>query len=391
MFTNTIVLKYCRFFILTLLLAGLGPKDSSAQFVEEVLDLLTVYPNKKAVARDSTIYPAKAIITPVVTFAPETNLSFGGGIKGLFKMRGSGPETRTSNIPLTVQYTIENKHLFYSRYEVFFPQEKYMLSGSVNVQSFPSLYYGVGQDTPSTNEEEFNYSQLLIEPLLLKNVFKKYLFFGGGIRYNRIFKIEPEADGLLDTSELPGSSGSNSLGLELALIYDSRDNILNANEGIFLSLTHGFYRDSFGSTQDFQLTKLDFRYYIQPLKKSSSTLGFQFIANLSFGNPPLLELARLGGSQINRGYFNGRFVDNHLVATQVEWRQKINYRGGFVGFTGVGAVAPSIDGFNTETIRPSIGIGLRFLVDAKENLNLRLDYGSGNEKRSFYFSIAESF
>ena len=73
---------------------------------EKLLEFLTFHPNKKAVERDSTIYPAKAIFTPVISYAPETNLSIGVGIKGLFKMKGSGEETRTSNLPLTAQYTI---------------------------------------------------------------------------------------------------------------------------------------------------------------------------------------------------------------------------------------------------------------------------------------------
>lgn len=377
--------------IVTLLLIGLCSTALPAQNLEKILEFLTVHPNKQAVIMDSTIYPAKVIITPVVTYAPETNLSFGLGMKGLFKMRGSGPETRTSNIPLSVQYTIENKYSFYSGFEIFFPQERYMLTGEVNVQSFPSLYFDVGQDTPKQNEEQFGYSQILIEPIFLKNVFRKYLFLGGGIRYNRISRLEVEPEGLLATSDQPGAGGSNSTGLQLAMIYDSRDNILNASTGMFLSITHGYYSTSFFSTQDFQLTKLDFRYYWQPLGKASSILGFHFITHFSYGDPPLLEQARLGGGDIMRGYFEGRYVDRNMVATQVEWRQKLNYRWGVVGFAGIGSVASSLDAFNFETIRPSFGVGIRFLIDAPENLNIRFDYGVGNEKSNFYFKIAESF
>ena len=32
-----------------------------------------------------------------------------------------------------------------------------------------------------------------------------------------------------------------------------------------------------------------------------------------------------------------------------------------------------------------------YLVDEEENLNLRLDFGLGNEKLNYYFKIAESF
>ena len=378
-------------FFSVILFFGFSPIESSAQNLEKVLGFLTVHPNKKAVEKDSTIYPAKAIFTPVVTYAPETNLSFGIGMKGLFKMRGSGPETRTSNIPLSLQYTIENKYLFFSGFEVFSPQERYMLTGNIRIQSFPSWYFGVGQDTPKSNEEKFAYSQILIEPILLKNLFRKYLFFGGGIRYNRISSVEVEPEGLLSLSEQSGANGSTSSGVQLAIIYDSRDNILNASKGMFIGLTHGFYGSFLGSTQNYELTRLDFRYYMQPLNKPSSILGIHFFAHFSHGDTPLLEQARLGGDLIMRGYFEGRYTERHLLATQVEWRQKLSYRWGVVGFAGIGTVASSIDHFNLDYIRPSLGVGVRFLIDAEENLNLRLDYGIGNEKNNYYFKIAESF
>lgn len=362
-----------------------------AQNLEKVIDFLTVYPNKKAAASDSAIHPAKMIFTPVISYAPETNLSIGVGMKGLFKMRGSGPETRTSNIPLTVQYTIENKYLFFSGFGIFTPQERYMLTGNIRVQSFPSLYFGVGQNTPESNEEEFGYSQVLIEPIFLKNVLMPYFYMGSGFRYNRISNVQATEEGLLANSEQTGASGSTSSGIQLAMIYDSRDNILNASKGLFIALTHGFYGSFLGSSQNYELTRFDLRYYMQPFKKPSSILAFQLVTRFSHGDTPLLELGRLGGDEIMRGYFEGRYTDRHFIASQVEWRQKLNHRWGVVAFAGLGGVAPSINEFKVDDLRPSIGLGLRFLVDAEENLNLRLDFGRGQEKLNYYFKIAESF
>jgi len=377
--------------LITIILIGITSTQSTAQRLENFLEFLTFHPNQNAVQRDSTIYPAKVIFTPVISYAPETNLSFGVGMKGLFKMRGSGPETRTSNMPLTVQYTLENKYLFFSGFEIFSPQEKYMLTGNIRVQSFPSLFFGIGQDTPKSNEEEFSYSQILIEPLLLKNMFRKYLFFGGGIRYNRISNLDATPDGLLSLSEQVGARGSTSTGLQLAMIYDSRDNILNASKGTFIGITHGFYGSYLGGNQEYQLTRFDFRHYMQPFNNPSSILGIQFISHFSHGDTPFLDMGRLGGHEIMRGYFEGRYTERHLIATQVEWRQKLTDRWGIVGFAGVGGVAPSINEFKIKNLRPSLGVGVRFLIDKEENLNLRLDYGFGNEKSNYYFKIAESF
>jgi hypothetical protein len=383
-------MKYKPFFIIVFLVLLL-PGFAHAQKLEKLIELLTVHPNKKAVAKDSSLYPSKAIFTPVISFAPETNLSFGLGMKGLFKPKGSDEHTRTSNIPLTVQYTIENKYLFFSGFDIFFPQERYRLSGNVSIQSFPSLYFGVGQNTPNSNEEEFAYNQVLIEPIFLKNILIPNLFIGAGPRYNRIGGVEAEPEGLLDLSEQSGSEGSTSVGAQFAIIYDSRDNVLNANKGLYLEFTQGYYDDILSGTHNFKLTRMDARYYLPITKNAWSILAFHMVGLFSNGNTPLLELGRLGGDEIMRGYFEGRYTENNLIAGQVEWRQKLSRLWGVVAFAGLGGVAPTLGQLETDYIRPSVGLGLRFLVDPEENLNLRLDYGIGQNKSNFYLKIAEAF
>ena len=130
---------------------------------------------------------------------------------------------------------------------------------------------------------------------------------------------------------------------------------------------------------------------MQPLGSPSSILGIHLISEFSSGDAPLLELGRLGGHEIMRGYFEGRYTERHIIATQIEWRQKLTHRWGVVGFVGVGSVAPEISEFANSNVRTSVGVGVRFLVDEHENLNLRLDFGNGNEKTNYYFKIAESF
>ncbi len=380
-----------NFYSISLCLLLFVPSNMHGQVLNNILEFLTVYPNKKAVAKDSSIYPMKAIFTPVITYAPETNLSFGIGMKGLFKVRGAGPETRTSNIPLSVQYTVENRYFFFSGFDVFFPEEKYRISGNVRVQSFPSLYFGVGQDTPTSDKEAFTYNQLQIEPIFLKRIFFPDLFIGIGPRYNQITKVIAKPGGLLEGESRSGSDGSRSLGGQMALIYDSRDNVLNANEGLYLAFTHGWYDKKLASTQNFQLTRFDARYYMSPLRSNKSILAFHFTSRFSQGNTPLLELGRLGGHEIMRGFFEGRYTDRHFMATQIEWRQKLNHRWGVVAFSSLGEVAPVISQFSFQDIRFAYGAGIRFLVDPEENLNLRIDVGFGQGKSKLYIKIAEAF
>jgi len=156
--------------------------------------------------------------------------------------------------------------------------------------------------------------------------------------------------------------------------------LLNAKEGLYIGITHGFYGKFLGGTQRYMLTRFDLRYYMQPFKTPNSVVAFQFRTHFSHGDTPLLELGRFGGSETMRGYFEGRYTDRNLFSTQVEWRQKISPLWGVTAFVGVGGVAPTINQFSIDTARPAVGVGVRFLIDKKEDLNLRLDFGFGQKK-----------
>ncbi len=366
-------------------------KVSFAQSIDDLIEFFTVHTNKKALMRDPSAYPAKVIMSPVVTYAPETSWSFGVGAKYLFKLPGSGPETRTSNMPISLQYTLENQFVIFSGFEIFSPQEKWMLTGNLDIRSFSQLYFGIGNNSPETNEEEFDFSQVLIEPILLKQTPIRYLFAGAGIRYNFFGGVEALPDGILDNSEVSGAHGSTSVGAEFAIVYDNRDNLLNAQNGLYAEFTHGFYGKVFGGTNEFQLTRLDLRYFTQPFRKNDDVLAFQLKTHFSFGDTPLWELGRLGSEEIMRGYYEGRFIDRHLIAVQTEYRKHLFGRWGMVAFAGVGEVASDFSSFSFSNLKPSVGLGLRFLLEEKENLNIRLDWGFGDRTNNYYINIAEAF
>ena len=375
--------------ILGLFLLSVVP--ASAQWVDDAIEFFTIHPNRRNVQQDSSLYPAKIVLAPVVIFSPETSLGLGVGAKYLFKMRGSGDETRTSNMPVSAIYTLENQLLVYSGFEIFSNQERWMLTGNLRFEVFPRLYYGVGRNTPESNEEEYDYTQVVIEPILLRQVFFRHLFLGGGVRYNYIGNVEPEVDGRLVNDDYTGATGSTSVGAELAAVFDSRDNLLNAHRGWYLELTHGFYGKVLGGTHEFQLTRVDLRHYFRPFRYRSDVLAFQFLSHFTYDEPPLGELAALGSAEIMRGYYEGRYLDRKLMAAQVEYRAKLTGRLGGVLFAGVGDVANEVSDFRFKNLRGSVGFGLRFLLDKREDLNIRADWGFGNGTNNYYLNIGEAF
>ena len=364
----------------------------AAQTVDKVKEFFTIYPNKKAFELDSTLYKQKFIIAPVITFSPETNFAFGTGAKYLFKFNGSGDETRVSNMPMTLQYTLNNQFFLFSGFEVFTNQEKWVIEGNLLFQNYPRLYYGIGSETPKSAEEQYDYYQFLLEPIFLKQLFHKYLFIGAGFRVNHIFKTGFEPDGLIAQNEPDGFDGSTSVGAELAMLFDSRSSLLNAQDGWYFEFTHGLYGKVLGGTNTFNLTRFDLRHYIEVSPKNTDVLAFQFLGQFSRGNLPFSEFSFFGGAEIMRGYQEGRFVDRDLLATQVEYRKNFkNSRWGVVGFIGTGDVYNNVSEFQFKNLKPNYGAGARFTIDKKENLNLRFDIGFGEGTNGFYFGIAEAF
>ena len=371
----------------------LGVQITQAQNLEKLAELITFYPNKKAVEKDSTLYVQKFIAAPVITYSPETSLAVGTGAKYLFKFNGSGEETRASNIPMSIRYTLNNQFIFYSGFEVFTNQEKWVIEGNLLFQNYPRLFYGLGQNSTEKNKLEYNYYQFLAEPIFLKQLFAKYLFMGLGIRYNSIYNVEyKEDESPLSINQISSFNGSISSGIEAAVLYDSRDNILNAENGWYIEATYGLYDKVLGGTNKFQLTRFDIRHFVGLTKKGHDILGFQLLGSFSNGDVPFNELALLGGKDIMRGYREGRYVDRHLMAGQMEYRRTFgDSRWGAVAFLGVGEVSNNLPGFNLKSLKPSYGAGIRFKLDKTENLNLRFDYGIGQGSNYFYFTIAEAF
>lgn len=93
-----------------------------------------------------------------------------------------------------------------------------------------------------------------------------------------------------------------------------------------------------------------------------------------------------------RGYQEGRYVDRDMLATQIEYRKNFkDSRLGAVAFIGTGDVYRNVNEFQFGNLKPNFGAGIRYKLDKKENLNIRLDWGFGSGTNSFYLGIAEAF
>ncbi len=380
-----------------LFIVTLNPSGQNLQAQEFIEDIANIFEFNIGPERDdSTFRQTKMVFAPIISFEPVTSFGFGVGSKFLFKPFGAGPDTRTSNIPISVQYTLNNQFIVFSEFTVFLPHENYLLKGNLGYSKFPIGYYGIGSEAPDEDLTDISFDNVLLEPLLLRWVAPNF-FVGGGWRYTSFKNLQllEEEVSIEEVQLFRDSLTSVSSGFEFAATFDSRDNVLNASKGVFAEFTHGVYNKSFGSTANFMLTKLNFRrYWTVSNRRPDDVIAIEVFTRLSWSDTPVLELSSLGGAELLRGFREGRFRDRYSFFTQAEYRWQALERIGFVFFGGFGDVTDKLSNLNIKNTKISVGTGLRLKIVKSENLNIRIDYalGLGNIKdQNFYLGIAESF
>lgn len=333
----------------------------------------------------------KYLVAPFTFYMPETNWVIGAGVKRFFNAGGEGDSlTRVSNTALFLQYSLNNQMMFEHNYQVFTNKEKYYFVGFYGYSRFPILYYGVGSEAKTVNEEAITYELLRFENLSYRKV-GKHSFAGLGWRYFNMYNVKGTGNGVLENSNTVGKSGSRVSGLNISYQYDTRDNVLTTSTGNYAQVIYSFHNQMTGSSNTFQRLQVDLRKFYRPFQDRQDVLAFQAYGYLTSGEVPFNELGLIGGDMIMRGYYVGSLRDNNLLAAQAEYRWQVLKRWGLVGFAGVGNVNNSFQEIKMDKLLPSYGGGFRFKINRKENVNVRVDYGFGNGQQNLYFFIAEAF
>lgn len=330
------------------------------------------------------------IALPAFNYSPENGFGFGGATFRVFKFNMQDTIARSSQIGGLGLYTTKNQAIFSTRYQLFTFAERYSISGQIRYVKFPEFYYGVGQNTPDSNEERVSYQFFRFTQRVLKQIIPGF-FAGAELRYFHRYDMELTDGGLLETSQVAGFDGSTVAGIGPVFVLDKRDNINNTFQGYYLLFSAFFHGKALGGQFQYSNYRIDFRDYFRPFKSRDHIIAVQFLGNFIEGTAPFRQLSLLGGNSIMRGYYFGRFRDQHLIAAQVEYRMPLFWKFGIAGFVGYGNVLNRLSDFNFTDLKPSFGGGLRIKVDDKERLNLRLDMGFGQNTSGFYISLSEAF
>lgn len=327
-----------------------------------------------------SIKTKKVKVLPLPTFGYEPETKTQAGVVCLFALDFFEDSlTRQSNAKIEADYTWRHQLVLEAEWNYFSLQEKWFSDGQFHISIYPDCYFGIGGNTSLDDKLIFSTNRLKLDFSLYRNLGNQ-VFVGGGLRHFNFTKLS--SDSLNSFNELHDASN---LGFKFAMFKDTRNNLLNATKGVY-ALADVEYNLS---QSDYWKFNIDLRKYFENDKGFS--LSTRWLNTLTVNTPNFYDYSILGGDEFVRGYFYGRYRDKNLSTLQAEIRTPHIARFGLAAIGGVSSLYNNVNTI-TNIIRPNYGIGLRFLMDKEDRINLRFDYVKGaNDNDGFYISFGESF
>ena len=337
--------------------------------------------NKDATrGRESGIYPL-----PILFYTPETG--FAGGAAALYMYRDS-LDMRASSITADVIYTSKKQIIFEISGDQYFSGDKFRLLSDVLFQRYPNRYYGIGNNTAESDKEDYTAQTFALRGTLYRHIHSNFNA-GPLFRYETVSMKETDPAGQLVHGTIIGSKGGTSAGVGLVANWDTRDNTFAAQSGSFYQVTALFYGGAIGSDFTYNDLQFETRNFFEIVPEQ--VLAVQTVGEFIDGAPSFQNLVKFGGQNLLRGYFDGRYRDKNGIAVQAEYRVPVWWRFGLVGFVGAAQVSDKVSRFAANRFWVAGGVGLRFAWNPKERVNIRLDYGIGNNDSGTYITVTEAF
>ena len=270
----------------------------------------------------------------------------------------------------------------------YWKDEAYHAYFQADYVDYPDKFFGIGNHTREEDEETFTSRMPSLLGRIQRRIAKGFYV---GLEYQFAhYKLRKlHEDGVLIHGLIPGSLGGTVSGAGGLVNWDTRDNVFFPMKGHFHALTALFFGSSLGSDFNYNVFTLDLRKYMTI--SQSHVLALQGYANIISGNPPFQKMSLLGGPNMMRGYFQGRYRDRNMVVFQAEYRAFVWGPLGMAAFVGFGDVASDVEDFMLRDLKTSYGFGLRYMFDTEERINLRLDFGFGQGKSGTYVAAVEAF
>jgi len=320
------------------------------------------------------------------SYSKNTSLGIGVLAAGLYRIDRSDSVTQPSDISIFASIAISGFYTLGVEGNTFFSRGRSKLDYTAMFSSAPRDLWGIGYDAGRHNPEvSYVEKRYKVHARYLYQVLPK-TYLGARLGFESTKGKDFDATGERYIGYQKHSYTATGIGAIAE--YDSRDIVTNAWQGVYVSLQGTVFPKGLGNcSRTLYRTTFTFDWYRRVWK--DCIMAFDLYGEFNSRHTPWPMLARMGGSHRMRGYYEGRYADNDLIAAQIELRQRIWRRIGCTVWAGAGNVFGDFAGFDWSHTLPNYGLGLRW--ELKKRVNIRVDYGFGRKTSGFLLNINEAF
>jgi hypothetical protein len=324
-----------------------------------------------------------------------------GGLMS-FKTNRLDPDIQRSSITLMGGYSSTGSAMAFDKFTSFWYRDWIRFQQEGWFKNMPDNYWGVGYKAGASHAEPNNDTEYVrtwwdVSAQLTAKLGIDDLYAGLNLSFNQTIADDVSDAMAADEDYLEYGPDNYNGGLGVVVRYDSRDVTVTAFKGLYLSVEALFYGKYLGGDNAYQSVELDYRQYI-PFFFHGSTICWRIYSRMSFNEVPYGEMSMIGNPFDLRGYQWGRYRDKTILFGILEYRlqigriKKIEGKSplsphGVVVWTGFGSLGETYADM-TDWL-PNVGMGYR--LELQPRMNVRVDWGFGNDSQAFYVNFLEAF
>ncbi|MBS1918684.1 MAG: hypothetical protein JST17_00360 [Bacteroidetes bacterium] len=343
-------------------------------------------------------------LLPAIGYTSNTGFAIALGANAVFNINGTQKE---SNVLASITYTQFSQVIFPFQVNVWSKNDRFNFILDSRYINYPSSAYGLRGRSKLDSGYSINFNWLKIHPSVLTKISKN--FYGGvGLFYDYFWKIKEVGIPVVPiTTYNPlgiatafehyvkkknPAPHETAVGPAFKLLFDSRDNPVNAWKGFFASLLFHPSFKNWGSDTSWSSLIIDVRKYISFSHIKENVLAFWGYYWENFEKSSFLLLPSSGWDDswnTGRGYSQGRYRGKIMRYLETEYRFQI-MRNGILG----AVIFSNLQNFPNELYtsyskyrgRKNVmvtslgyGMGLRVKFNKFSRTNMAIDTGFGQD------------
>ncbi|OBQ56583.1 BamA/TamA family outer membrane protein [Tamlana sp. s12] len=335
---------------------------------------------EKAAKQHDTLKQKKVdfSVMPYLSYNRNLEFMFGAIPMMMYKLDGQDTTSPKSLSGLSAVYTTNSSYFIAFFNKWYFKEDSwrgklFVMTGDKNSQFYMTDIEAPGFYDYGTN---ITVASVGVQRKIVKNLYAGLTYTYA--HYDTLYEDDVQPEDITETNAI-----------ELNGLYDSRDAVYYPTTGSKALLRYLSFPTWFGNDVKAQKILSEYNTYF-PTRKGKDVIAARFAGQFGLGDIAFQQQVTIGGKDI-RGYSEGKYRGDGLMALQGEYRFNFNDKMGLVGFAGIATMYGSdTEEFDWKAY-PGLGIGYRYAAFKKVKFNIGLDAAVGKDDWGIYFRIGEAF